>query len=142
MGAADKLIVALDAPDERANTELFLKLYDADVSWFKIGLPGLIAQGNPSLARRIVDYRANLFLDLKLYDTRDTVDRAIRVAFNRVGARFVTVHATSSVMEAGHAREAGWRLLQGAGGWFDYGPRQRVHKPLRTRASHTCSQDV
>lgn len=113
MTAADRLIVALDAPSTDANTEMFLRLYDAGISFFKIGyehtVAGLFGAGtiDPSLVRRIIDYRADLMLDLKMYGTRDMIETSVKQAFD-LGARFVTVHATPSVMEAAmRAKPAG-----------------------------------
>jgi orotidine-5'-phosphate decarboxylase len=39
-------------------------------------------------------------LDCNDYDTRDSVARDAEVAFNDLGARFLTVHATPSMLEA------------------------------------------
>lgn len=97
MTPAERLIVALDgAPDQ----DLYRALRNqAGVMWFKIGVSTLLSTGGLELARYIVEREDNLFLDLKLYDTRDTVDRTIHRAFD-LGVRFVTVHATPSVMES------------------------------------------
>jgi orotidine-5'-phosphate decarboxylase len=104
-----QLIVALDLPTSpsfvRRNDcgtalearDLFTQLYwNADVRWFKIGTP--LTFGAVELCIDIAA-RANLFLDLKLYGTRDTIERVARQAFD-LGARFLTVHATPSMLEA------------------------------------------
>lgn len=97
MKPADRLIVALDGkPLEMLNLAHALYL-DAGVRGFKVGVSALLDPMGLRLVQAI--FGELLFLDLKFYDTRDTVDRTIRRAFD-LGARFVTVHATPSVMEA------------------------------------------
>jgi orotidine-5'-phosphate decarboxylase len=105
MNAADRLIVALDS-DAADMGAVFLRLYrETSIRFFKVG-PQLLLQhsGMVFIENMIREGHSNgsavdLFLDLKVYDTRDTVARVVRHAFD-LGARFVTVHATPSVMEA------------------------------------------
>lgn len=85
-----ELIVALDAPYERS-----LSLYDAlrgaGVRWFKVGVPLLLQEGGRGLAEEIAKRGDRLMLDAKLYDTRDTVLRAVDAAV-ALGAAMLTVH--------------------------------------------------
>ncbi len=79
-----------------------LKLEHAGVRWFKLGVRSLldgITGPRLPLMTHIVTRHLNLFLDLKLYDTRDTVERVARRAF-LLGARFLTVYAAPSMLQA------------------------------------------
>ena len=105
-----ELIVALDLDDHIEAAELVLKLVDAGVTWFKVGQRGLLADRRIDLMGHVV-VRANLFLDLKVYDTRDTVANVARRAWE-LGARMLTVHATPSMLEAAMAtKPAGDRCM-------------------------------
>lgn len=98
----DRLIVALDDPDVSRAERLYARLYhEVGVRFFKIGVATLFDHSGYELARTIANFGTgtSLFLDLKVYDTRDTVERTVRRAFD-LGARFVTVHATPSMLEA------------------------------------------
>ncbi len=96
-----ELIVALDMPALEARG-LFNQLErETDIIWFKVGVRTMLDYGGSSLCERIAE-RWNLMLDLKLYDTRDTVAATARRAFE-LGARFLTVHATPSMLEAAMA---------------------------------------
>ena len=100
MNAADRLIVALDG-DAAEMGSVFLRLHrETPVRWFKIG-PQLLLQhsGMPFIENMLREDDVNLFADMKVYDTRDTVKNVVARAFS-LRARFVTVHATPSVMEA------------------------------------------
>jgi orotidine-5'-phosphate decarboxylase len=94
-----ELIVALDYDVSRA-VDLFLQLtIKPDVLWFKIGSQMLLQKNSLILIDTIVEEGFNLFLDLKLYDVRDTVEITARRAFD-LGVRMLTVHATLSMLEA------------------------------------------
>jgi orotidine-5'-phosphate decarboxylase len=97
---SDRLIVALDG-DAPGMGIVFARLYrETPIRWFKIGPAILLDHSGMILIENMMrETGVNLFLDLKLYDTRDTVDRTVRRAFD-LGARFVTVHATPSMVEA------------------------------------------
>jgi orotidine-5'-phosphate decarboxylase len=99
MRAVDKLIVALDCDAPKAG-EIFCQLKrELGITWFKVGPQMLLQHSGMILIENMLKDGCNLFLDLKVYDTRDTVDKTVREAF-KLGARFVTVHGTPSVMEA------------------------------------------
>ena len=100
MTPADRLIVALDG-DTAAMGAVFLRIHiNTPIRWFKIS-PGLLLQhsGMTFVENMMREDGVNLMYDGKIYDTRDTVERTVKAAFD-LGARFVTVHATPSVMEA------------------------------------------
>jgi orotidine-5'-phosphate decarboxylase len=100
--------VALDFPEvERAET-LIRRLGPA-VSFYKIGLE-LAMAGGLDLARRLKDAGQRVFLDMKLLDIENTVERATRAAA-ATGADFLTVHATDAkTLRAAVAGKAGTSL--------------------------------
>jgi orotidine-5'-phosphate decarboxylase len=101
MNAADRLIVALDGHTGNMGRIVAAMYRDVGVAFFKVGVSTLLQPGGYDLCRTINKLGlTSLFLDIKLYDVRDTVQPVIRQAFEDLGARFVTVHATPSVMEA------------------------------------------
>ncbi len=88
--AERKLIVALDMPDAG----------EAYAFWQRLALPGAVAKiglellfaGGVELARKLSAEGARVFVDAKLFDIGNTVERATaRVA--ALGATFLTVHA-------------------------------------------------
>jgi orotidine-5'-phosphate decarboxylase len=108
MGARDRLIVALDVPTTEAARALVDKLGDA-VGFYKIGLE-LIMNGGLDLARELVGNGKRVFLDMKLLDIENTVERATRNAA-ATGATFLTVHAHDlKTLRAAVAGKAGTSL--------------------------------
>ncbi len=88
--AERKLIVALDMPDAGEAYAFWQRLALPDAV-AKIGLELLFA-GGVELARRLAAEGVQVFVDAKLYDIGNTVERATaRVA--ALGAAFLTVHA-------------------------------------------------
>lgn len=96
----NRLIVALDG-DAADMGAVFLRLHrETPVRFFKVGPQMLLQYSGMTLVTNMLRERGvDLFYDGKTYDTRDTVANTVRRAFD-LGARFVTVHATPSVMEA------------------------------------------
>ncbi|MFZ1941227.1 MAG: orotidine-5'-phosphate decarboxylase [Terracidiphilus sp.] len=88
--ARDRLIVALDAPNAEAATEL-VKQLEGTCQWFKVGLELFVAAG-PSFVESLVASGHSVFLDLKFYDIPNTVAGAVRSAA-KLGARLLTVPA-------------------------------------------------
>ena len=88
-GPENPLVVALDLSDLGAAEELAKRLED-QVGMLKVGLQLFTAHG-PAAALRLGDH-GRVFLDLKLHDIPNTVERA---SFNigRIGAAMFTVHA-------------------------------------------------
>ncbi len=89
--AARRLIVALDVPHPEAAHALVDRLESLPVV-FKIGLE-LIYAGGLALVRELVAEDRSVFLDAKLLDIPNTVERATASAA-ALGAAFMTVHGT------------------------------------------------
>ncbi len=70
-----------------------------EATFFKIGMELVYEGGGLDLARRLAGSGAKVFVDLKLHDIPNTVERATaRLA--DLGATFLTVHAYPQTMEA------------------------------------------
>jgi len=108
IGARDRLIVALDVPTIEAARALVGKL-GAAVGFYKIGLE-LVMSGGLDLARELTRNKKQAFLDMKLLDIENTVERATRNAA-ATGATFLTVHAQDAkTLRAAVAGKAGSTL--------------------------------
>jgi orotidine-5'-phosphate decarboxylase len=104
----DRLIVALDLPGVEAAGALVERL-GPSVTFYKIGLE-LVMAGGLDLARHLSDAGKRVFLDMKLLDIQNTVERATRAAA-ATGATFLTVHANDSkTLRAAVAGAAGTGL--------------------------------
>lgn len=103
----DRLIVALDLPSLAAAEAMVTRLGDS-VSFYKIGME-LTYAGGLSLAERLAAEGKKVFIDLKLHDIPNTVERAAR-QIARLGASFLTVHAYPQSMKAALAGVAGSEL--------------------------------
>jgi orotidine-5'-phosphate decarboxylase len=90
MTGRERLLVALDTPDEQAARRLVAQLRDG-VGGFKVGLE-LFTVAGPRFVSELVDSGAFVFLDLKLHDIPHTVAGAAAAAA-RLGVRLLTVHA-------------------------------------------------
>ena len=106
----DRLIVALDVPSIPAAASLVERLGDA-VSFYKIGYQ-LAFAGGMAVAETLVGAGKQVFLDLKLHDIGNTVEKGVE-SVARMGATFVTVHAYPQTMKAAVAARgnAGLRIL-------------------------------
>ncbi len=89
--AVAHLAVALDT-SERDEVVRLARVLAGRVGTFKVGLEAFTAHG-PDLVREVRDLGAPVFLDLKLHDIPNTVERAARNAA-RLGAAMLTVHAS------------------------------------------------
>ncbi len=87
--AKDRLIVALDTPSIEEAQRLVAGL-DGSVSFYKVGLE-LIFSGGLDLARALKANGKRVFLDMKLLDIGNTVERAVANA-SELGLDFLTVH--------------------------------------------------
>ncbi len=94
-----QLIVALDVSPKSAISLPSALTEEAGVTLYKVGMQFLMEKGAHGIIEGLVGLGIDIFLDLKLYDTRDTVYAIARRAFD-LGARFLSVHATSSMIEA------------------------------------------
>ena len=83
------LIVALDVPDVD-QAEALARSLEETVGFYKVGLELFSAHG-PAAVLRLRHY-GHVFLDLKLHDIPNTVERAAR-NIARIGAAMFTVHA-------------------------------------------------
>jgi orotidine-5'-phosphate decarboxylase len=93
----ERLIVALDTPDVAQAERLIAEIGDR-VSFYKVGME-LAYGGGLDLVRRLADSGKQVFLDLKLHDIPNTVERAVDQV-SRLGATFLTVHAYPQTMRA------------------------------------------
>lgn len=89
MNPAEKIIVALDVPDEAAASKLVEQL-GGSIRTFKIGLQ-LFCRCGPAVVRRVQDTGAKVFLDLKFHDIPNTVRHAVESAC-ALGVDMLTVH--------------------------------------------------
>ncbi|MFC0284574.1 orotidine-5'-phosphate decarboxylase [Camelimonas abortus] len=106
--ARDRLIVALDVPDVAAARAMTRRLGDA-VTFYKIGMELAYGGGLPLVGELAAEGR-QVFVDLKLHDISNTVEKATaRIA--GLGGRFLTVHAYPQTMRAA-ARGRGDSPLQ------------------------------
>ena len=103
----DRLIVALDAPDRAEAERLVAELGDA-VRFFKIGME-LAYGGGLGLAPKLAAAGKKVFVDLKLHDIPNTVERAT-AQIARLGAYFLTIHAYPQTMRAAAAGAEGSSL--------------------------------
>ncbi|WP_072395540.1 orotidine-5'-phosphate decarboxylase [Hyphomicrobium sp. CS1GBMeth3] len=85
----DRLIVALDMPTTEEARRLVAVLDDT-VSFYKVGLELLFA-GGLDLARDLSRQGKKVFLDMKLLDIGNTVERAVANA-SELDVTFLTVH--------------------------------------------------
>ncbi len=87
--ARDRLALALDVQDRAAALAL-MERFGADFGVMKVGLELFVAEG-PSLVRDIVATGCRVFLDLKLHDIPNTVERAAWRA-GALGVWLLTLH--------------------------------------------------
>jgi orotidine-5'-phosphate decarboxylase len=97
IAARDRLIVGLDLPGVEQAEAMVARLGDA-VSFYKIGYQLAYAGGLP-MARKLTERGKKVFLDLKLHDIGNTVQRGVE-SIAGTGATFLTVHAYPQTMRA------------------------------------------
>ena len=102
--ARDKMIVALDVPDVASARALVARL-GPSVSFYKVGME-LIYAGGLDLVSELIRDGKKVFVDLKLHDIPNTVERAA-AQIARLGANFLTIHAFPQTMRAAKAGVAG-----------------------------------
>lgn len=93
----DRLIVALDLPTVEEATALVARIGD-EAGFYKIGLE-LLYSGGIDLARRLIGEGKKVFIDAKLHDIGNTVERATANLAD-LGATFLTVHAYPQTLKA------------------------------------------
>ena len=107
------VIIALDF-STKEETLRFLDLFDGEKLFVKIGYEIFYAEG-PSIVEEIKKRGHKIFLDLKLHDIPNTVEKGMR-SLSRLGVDMTNVHAagTREMMEAaikGLARDDGTRPM-------------------------------
>jgi orotidine-5'-phosphate decarboxylase len=100
----DRLIVALDIPEASDARRLVQTIGDSAV-FYKVGME-LAYGGGLGLVPELVSAGKQVFLDLKLHDIPNTVERASAQAA-KLGAKFLTVHAYPQTMRAAVAGAKG-----------------------------------
>ena len=105
--ARSRLIVALDLPTIVAAREMVAQLGEA-VSFYKVGME-LIYAGGLELVRELVADGKEVFVDLKLHDIPNTVEKAA-AQIAGLGARFLTIHGFPQTMKAAKRGVSGSNL--------------------------------
>ena len=95
--ARDRMIVALDVPGVDAAKALVATLGDS-VSFYKVGME-LVYAGGLDFARDLAQSGKKVFLDLKLHDIPNTVEKAT-MQIAEMGMTYLTVHAFPQTMKA------------------------------------------
>jgi orotidine-5'-phosphate decarboxylase len=103
----ERLIIALDVASTEEAERLVSRIGEAGV-FYKIGMELVYAGGLP-LVQRLVGENKKVFVDLKLHDIPNTVERAT-AQIARLGASFLTIHAYPQTMKAALAGAAGSKL--------------------------------
>jgi orotidine-5'-phosphate decarboxylase len=107
----DRLIVALDLPNATAAGEMVGRLGET-ISFYKVGMELVYGGDGLALARRLIGAGKRVFIDLKLHDIPNTVERAT-AQIARLGVTFLTVHAYPQTMRAAKAgaADSGLKIL-------------------------------
>jgi orotidine-5'-phosphate decarboxylase len=93
----ERLIVALDVPTVEQASALVERLGDA-VEFYKIGMQ-LQFGGGISYADDLIRKGKKVFLDSKLFDIDETIERAVENVA-RMGVNFLTVHGNGKTISA------------------------------------------
>jgi orotidine-5'-phosphate decarboxylase len=107
LDARERLIVALDLPSVEAAEKAVAALGDS-VVFYKVGYQLAFAGGLP-FAAGLIAAGKQVFLDLKLHDIGNTVQKGVE-SVARLGATFLTVHAYPQTMKAAAAGKQGSAL--------------------------------
>ena len=97
LDARERLIVALDLPSVKAAEDMVGKLGET-VNFYKIGYQ-LAFAGGLSFAAGLIAAGKQVFVDLKLHDIGNTVQKGVE-SVAQLGATFLTVHAYPQTMKA------------------------------------------
>ena len=133
-----EVIIACDFPDAQQTLD-FLRQFQQEKPFVKIGMELFYGEG-PDIVRQIKSMGHDVFLDLKLHDIPNTVNKAMR-NLARLGVNMTNVHAagTADMMRA--AKEG---LAEGAAGevplliavtQLTSTTEERMHKELLIEAS-------
>ena len=126
------VIIACDFASA-AETYAFLDRFTEEKPFVKIGMELYYAEG-PAIVREIRRRGHSVFLDLKLHDITNTVEKAMRV-LSRLDVQMVNLHAagTKAMMEAalkGLTREDGTRPILLAVTQLTSTSEERMHDEL------------
>ncbi len=99
---SSRIVLPLDVSTTDEALALATPLRDY-VGVFKVGLELFVAEG-PSVVRAVAKLDKPIFLDLKLHDIPETVDRAVGAALG-LGVSYLTVHASGGREMLGRAVE-------------------------------------
>ena len=93
------VIIACDFPDAQQTLD-FLRQFQQEKPFVKIGMELFYGEG-PDIVRQIKSMGHDVFLDLKLHDIPNTVNKAMR-NLARLGVNMTNVHAagTADMMRA------------------------------------------
>lgn len=106
----ERLIFALDVPDEKEARSIVEKLGDA-VSFYKIGLELFMSGSYFSLINWLsLEKQKKIFADLKFFDVPETVRSAIKQLSGR-GITFTTVHGNDAILEAAVKEKGDLKIL-------------------------------
>jgi orotidine-5'-phosphate decarboxylase len=108
MDVRERVIVALDLPDANAARAMVERL-GPDGVFYKIGYELAFVGGIP-LAQELIRAGKQVFLDLKLHDIPNTIEKGVGQIAG-LGARFLTVHAYPQTMKAAAKAAAGSGLM-------------------------------
>lgn len=127
-----EVIIACDFPSAEA-TFAFLDRFTEEKPFVKIGMELYYAEG-PSIVRELHKRGHKIFLDLKLHDIPNTVQKAMSV-LSRMDVEMVNLHAagTKAMMEAalnGLTREDGTRPILLAVTQLTSTSEERMHNEL------------
>ena len=104
------VIIACDFPSAQATLE-FLQQFQGQKPFVKIGMELFYGEG-PDIVRQIKAMGHDVFLDLKLHDIPNTVNKAMR-NLARLGVNMTNVHAAGTIDMMRAAKEG---LAEGAQG--------------------------
>ena len=107
MDPRDRLIVALDVPSIEMALSLVTKL-GRSVTFYKIGYQ-LGYAGGLAFAHQLIDDGKQVFLDFKLHDIGNTVEKGVE-SVAKMGASFLTVHGYPQTMQAAVKGRGGSKL--------------------------------
>lgn len=97
----DRLIIALDVPTVEDARRLVATLGNA-VTFYKVGMQLQFAPGGMNYVQELIDGGKRVFLDAKLFDIGETIERAVENVA-RMGVDFLTVHANAPTLRAAAA---------------------------------------
>ena len=115
MDIRDRIIVALDLKDV-ATARAMVAALGEDATFYKIGYE-LAFVGGLDLARELIAAGKKIFIDLKLHDIPNTIEKGVgQIA--KLGASFLTVHAYPQTL-GGRCEGCGRLLARHSRGFRD-----------------------